>query len=233
MVDTSAEETDPELEGRLKAIDPGVIYLNPGKNLGYFGGARYGKEWLDREGTGFDALIVSNVDLTFETAGMAEIIRSYGDGETGVLAPAILEDGKDINPYKLERMNRKQQRRRILYLRCPALQKPVDMIRKIRKKQIQENREYPDGMKIYMGYGACMIFLEKYFASGCDLNLPLFLYGEEPYVSEMCLRHGLSIRYAPKIRILNIGHVSMGSIPSRTMRKYMIESAKYCIREFY
>ena len=232
VVDTSAEKTDGQLAGLLAAEDPGILYLNPGENLGYLGGARYGLNYLKKQGIRFDALIVANVDIRFETEHMVEAIRSY-DGETvGVLAPSILADGKDMNPYKMERMTKAQQQRRILYLQFPLLQKPVDAIRRLRKRQ-EQAVSHPDGEKIYMGYGACFIFLERYFEKGGDLDLPLFLYGEEPYVSEMCLRHGLDVIYAPRIVIRDIGHVSTSTIPSKKHRRYLIESARYCIRNFY
>ncbi len=232
VVDTSAEKTDPELEKRLRETGKNVMYLNPRENLGYFGAARYGLKWLQEKDIAFDALIVSNVDLRFETQNPAEIIRMYDTEGVGVLAPSILENGKDMNPYKLERMTRTQQERRILYLKHPAFQKAVDLIRGIRKKR-QQAVDYPDGIKIYMGYGACFIFLRRYFDKGGDLNLPLFLYGEEPYVAEMCRELGLDIIYAPKIRIQNVGHVSVSTMPSKRQRDYMIQSAEYCIEHFY
>ena len=74
VVDTSAEKTDPELEKRLRETGKNVMYLNAGENLGYFGGARYGLKWLTEKEIAFDALIVSNVDLRFETENPAGII---------------------------------------------------------------------------------------------------------------------------------------------------------------
>lgn len=232
VVDTSAEKTDPELEKALKDLREDVMYLNPGENLGYFGGARYGLSRVREKGIAFDALIVSNVDLRFETEDLVGVIQSYDAENAGVLAPSILSDGKDMNPYKLERMTRAQQERRILYLKHPAFQKGVDLIRGIRKQR-QQTAEYPDGMKIYMGYGACFVFLRRYFDRGGNLDLPLFLYGEEPYVAEMCRDLKLDILYAPRIRIRNVGHVSVSTMPSKRQREYMIRSAEYCIEHYY
>ena len=232
VVDTSAEKTDPELEKALKDYGANVVYLNPNENLGYFGGARYGLSWVRENEIAFEALIVSNVDLRFETQDLAVAIQSYDAENVGVLAPSILSDGKDMNPYKLERMTRAQQERRILYLKHPAFQKAVDLVRGIRKQR-QQTTEYPDGMKIYMGYGACFIFLKRYFDRGGNLDLPLFLYGEEPYVSEMCRDLKLDILYAPRIRIRNVGHVSVSTMPSKRQRDYMIQSAEYCIEHYY
>ena len=232
VVDSSAEKTDAGLAEALRAADPEILYLNPGQNLGYFGGARYGLKYLNENGIGFDALIVANVDIRFETEHLAEAIRSYDGEQTGALAPTILADGKDMNPYKTERMTKRQQQRRILYLRFPVFQRGIDAVRHLRKKTEQTIR-HPDGEKIYMGYGSCFIFFRRYFDRGGDLEMPLFLYGEEPYVAEMCLKTGLDILYAPRIVIRDIGHVSTNTIPSGKHRRYLIESAKYCIREFY
>lgn len=232
VVDTSAEKTDEQLAALLKKEDPDIVYLNPRENLGYMGGARYGLNRMKEQEIRFDALIMANVDIRFEIEHMAGVIRGYDGENVGVLAPSIIADGKDLNPYKMERMTKAQQRRRILYLRFPLLQKPVDAIRRLHK-QNEQAVTHPDGEKIYMGYGACFIFMARYFEKGGDLDLPLFLYGEEPYVSEMCLRHGLDVIYAPRIVIRDIGHVSTSTIPSRKHRRYLIESAKYCIKEFY
>ncbi len=232
VVDTSAEKTDETLEAALKIIDPEVLYLNPRQNLGYFGGARYGLNYMTDNHILFDSLIVSNVDLRFETENLAEVIHSYDQEKTGVLAPTILSGEKDMNPYKMERMTKAQQERRIQYLQHPYLQRGIDFVRKLRKKKNQEIN-WPDGQKIYMGYGACIIFMRRYFDLGGDLNLPLFLYGEEPYVAEMCLKLNLDMIYAPRILVRDIGGASTSKIPSKKHREYLIESARYCIREFY
>lgn len=232
IVDTSAEYTDATLKDMIAERFPEAIYLNPDNNLGYFGGIRYGKKYLDDNGIEFSALIISNVDLVFETEELGAAIKKYDRISTGVLAPSIISNGKDINPYKIHRMTKAQLRRRILYLQCPYLQKPVDIIRKYLKRQ-RIKAEYEDGQKIYMGYGACYVIFKRFFDLGGDLNLPLFLYGEEPFVSETCRRLNLDVIYASTIKIRDIGHVSTSQIPSKKHKKMLLDSARYCIREFY
>lgn len=225
VVDTSAEFYDSNLSTLLNEIDRSIIYLNPNDNLGYFGGARYGKKYVDSQKWDFDFLIVSNVDLRFDSKNISYEIKKYLGNDVGVISPAILTGGIDINPYKVDRMNKKQMKRRLAYLKHPVLAKIVDCIRKIRKKRINKIK-YPLGYEIYMTYGSCFIFTKHYFEVGADLNLPLFLYGEEPYVAEQCYQHSLKTIYVPSIRFLDIGHVSTSKIPSKKHLSYLIEDRK-------
>lgn len=231
VVDTSAELIDKNLEIQLNHINTGIVYINPNSNLGYFGGARCGIDYVNEEKISYDFLIVSNVDILFKTKDFVNLILNNISNEIGLISPSILVRENDINPYRLNKVSKKELKRRLMYLKHPNLQWIVNIFRSARKKLVKK-RKYDIGTSIYMTYGACFIFTKFYFEK-CDINLPLFLYGEEPYVAEQCRKNKLRIIYNPSIVIEDIGHVSTKKIPSKTQRNYLIESTLYCLNNYY
>ncbi len=233
VVDTSAEKTDSELESKINNIGDFLEYINPNENLGYFGGARQGIEFIKDNKLEYDFLVVSNVDIQFASEGFIGEILKRVRTDVGVISPSILDNKLDLNPYKVEKLTLSQMKRRLLYLEHTHLQWIVDIFRKAYKKKNKKRESYPSNTEMYETYGACFIFSRFYFVSGADINLPLFLYGEEPYVGEQCIKHNLKIIYAPEIVIKNKGKVSTGKIPNKIQNQYYIDATNYCIENFY
>ena len=234
VVDTSAEKTDLQLNNEIKKIDNSIEYINQYRNFGYFGGAGLGVQFVNDNKLEYDFLVVSNVDLMFDSDNfVGEILKKVRE-DIGVISPSIMSNQIDLNPYKLEKLTLAQMKRRLLYLKHPHLQWIVDIFRNLRKKKIQKTRaQYPSNTEMYETYGACFIFSKYYFEKGADINLPLFLYGEEPYVAEQCIKYNLKTVYAPEIVINNKGKVSTGKVRNKIINQYYIDATNYCIENFY
>ena len=174
IVDTSGAESIDYCND-IESIDPCVRYLNPKNNLGYIGGGRYGKRYLDEQGFEFEYLVVSNVDLRFVSWSIPDEIMKYSIENVGVISPSIVDNGSDLNPYKINRTSKEQMQNRLLYYKYYRLQGLVDMLRIIRKnilKQKSKNEVYAPGTKIYMTHGACFIFHTSLFCSWWEFGLP-------------------------------------------------------------
>ncbi len=67
VVDNSCDQLDPSLESALLGVDDRLVYINTGRNLGYLPGASKGIEYLNERGIEASFVVVSNVDIRFES----------------------------------------------------------------------------------------------------------------------------------------------------------------------
>lgn len=232
LIDNSNSFSREEIE------EQNIFYLNPKSNLGYFGAAQYGYQYICDQNILFDWIIVTNVDLFYKDSNSLDILceLDYRKRNLGVIAPSIMENGIDRNPFVLNPYTKKQIIVKKLFFShfftyfiynklCIMKQKIKEIIKK--KKVAVSNH-----MHIYMPYGAQMIFSKLYFEKGCNFSYPIFLYGEELFIGEECLKNKIYIEYINNIKIENIGHVSVSKISKEINRKYQLEAYNYILDRF-
>ncbi len=152
----------------------------------------------------------------------------------GLFSPRIIGRGGDLNPYRINRLTKRQIKNRILYFKYPQFRKIVDKLRELRKKyKANEGSVCQPGAKMFMTYGACFIFCDNYFKVGGDINTPLPLYMEEPYVGETCSRLHLDTVYLPSVVIKDIGHASTGKLSSKESDKILLEVTNLLYKMYY
>lgn len=207
------------------------------RNLGYFGGARYGLSQYLMENPLPDWVIVSNVDLTIadqsflERLGELELPR-----EIALVAPSIRSDltGIDQNPYMRVRpspwrmhLYKWLYRSRLLLngheLSSAAAHKLAALVR--RKSSLRESTSRQD---IYAAHGSFLIFTRTYFESGGDLDYPEFLFGEEIYIAEKIRSLKLRVIYTPSLAVVHEEHRSTKLFKSPEIARYVSSAATYC-----
>lgn len=236
LVDNSRDyNTGLEAEIRsLQYLD--VLYLDAEANLGYFNGAAFGYHYI-KEQYSFQWVIVCNVDIVIETNDIDSILDEFPDA--GVIAPAIIsvDSGFDKNPYRLFRTSKRVMKLKKIVFSNLLLAKVYGMVSSIRNELIKnkytEVSKCEEGTRIYLPYGACFIFSEKFFASGCKLDYPLFLFGEELYIAEQCREKELEIVYVPRIRFLNFEHASTSKLTSTFVIKKNMEAMDFILKNYY
>lgn len=236
LVDNS-REGNTELEAEIHSLQYlDVMYLDAEANLGYFNGAAFGYHHI-KERYSFQWVIVCNVDIVIQTNNIDSILDEFSDA--GVIAPAIISEdsGFDKNPYRLSRTSKRIMQFKKIVFSNLLLAKVYGIASSIRngliKNKYTEVSKCEEGTRIYLPYGACFIFSERFFTSGCKLDYPLFLFGEELYIAEQCREKGLDIVYVPRIRFLNFEHASTSKLTNAFITKKNKEAMTFILKNFY
>lgn len=205
--------------------------LSPKANLGYFGGAEYGRRnsaQIDQD----SIVAIVNPDIEFDADFFDVLLdcAQTSSEKTGVLAPNVINmpSGLPGNPFLSARPGlRYFQTRRIVNKN--ALFSSVWVLlyrlkRLVRPPQPAIGQGPEAALNIYAGHGSLLVFLPTYFRHGNTFALPSFLYSEELFVSEFCVKSGLSILLVPNLRARHHEHVATGLLPSASKRRFKYES---------
>lgn len=178
----------------------------------------------------YDYTIISNVDLMVEEDFFLKLAGYECQEDTGWIAPQIWseKEKRDKNPRQTDRYSlRKLQLLRLGY-QFPWLDtlytKTLYKRKKIQRKQ--------SGC-VYSGHGSFIILTKTYIARCGKVNYPVFLFCEEIYLAEQCLKAGLKVVYSPNMKVTDLEHVSTGKMDHRIYCKYNLEAIDYIIKSFY
>ncbi len=225
VVDNSTDESD---SARLKAVCreyKWIQRIDSGANLGYFGGLSRGLVQRPQDHSRF--VVICNNDLEFDTSFCSELLALEKNPRAFAICPDVLtSDGKHQNPHLLERVPAFRRFQFDLffshfYVACVLL-----FIRRLflhlfiaKPASIQERRE------IHMGVGACYVLTENYFSHFDNLDCPVFLYGEEVFMSAQIHSKGGVLIYEPRLRVNHAESAALSRIPKRL--KYEYERKSY------
>lgn len=247
------DNTDGELSGQL-AVDlrragSCALCLNPGGNLGYLGGARFGLEVLQSQGGMPQWVVVSNVDLTFDPLAFVEILEKIDATSVGVLAPSISSSltGRDLNPYMKSRPSALRMHAYKWVYRYYLTMCAYEWMSTVRVRLRARNRAVSTfkGREsvclggavhcepIYAGHGSIMAFSSEFFRRGGNLDHMPFLFGEEISVAEAARRIGLPIVWVPLIKVEHHEHVSVGKIPGDLKYGFLREATAHCADRYF
>jgi GT2 family glycosyltransferase len=243
LVDNSNLEKPFEFTEKIKS-HPFLHYIETGKNLGYFGGAREGLAYYLQNHPAYPQwILVTNVDLVF-TPHFFERLRELNNQQNiGMVAPSIISQkwNRDFNPKMLVRSSkRKIQLNQFLYSNFifqntyftgAYLYKWMRGL--LRGKDDPGNDPGQKRKKIYAPHGSCLIFKDSYFKLGGTLDLPNFLFGEEIFVGETTARLGLDVIYDPELVIHDYEHASVGFFVTPKINKFYRESIQSILKLYY
>lgn len=207
------------------------------RNLGYFGGARYGLSQYLKEKPIPDWVIVSNVDLAIpdhvflDRLGNLDLPR-----DVALVAPCIRSNltGIDQNPYLRVRPSPlRMHLYKWLYrsrLALNAHELSSTAVHRVAALFRPENpsRESNSRQEIYAAHGSFLIFTRSYFESGGDLDYPGFLFGEEIYVAEKIRSLKLKVMFDPSLVVVHEEHRATRLFKSPEIARYVATSATYC-----
>lgn len=197
-------------------------------NPGYFGGIKREMDKVDV--TVYDYCILSNVDLMVDEDFFERLATYDCTVNIGWIAPRIWSNAeqRDRNPKILNRYSlRKLQILRTFY-QFPILDTLYTKTL-YRKKKFES---HPAG-DIYAGHGSFIILTKRYFERCGKINYPVFLFCEEIYLAEQCLKAGLRVTYVPDIKVTDTEHASTGKMGHHFYCRCNYEAMQYIIREFY
>lgn len=222
-----------ERQSRLTNLRVRVVRCR--ENVGYFGGARAGVAGADLGPELYDYVCVSNVDLVVDPCFFTTLVYRKTDRDVGVLAPSIvsLKRKADLNP-KLEarvpswryRAFRITFSSRWLFIFHSWIS-TLSYSSGVRNTQRRESRD------IYAAHGSFFIFTKNFFMSGGALDYPVFLFGEEIFVAEICLSLGMRVVYDPDLQVQDVDHASTGAKTSEFKRVHYLEALNYVREKYY
>lgn len=204
-----------------------VIVFPFHENLGYFGAIHKMQQETPQN---YDFSILCNVDVTVEKDFFHKLANYQPTKDEGWITPAIIsvEDGCDLSPQATTRYSRKKLSVLHLFYTHPFL---LRLYEKTFYK-IKRSKSHP-ASTVYAGHGSFIILTREFFNRCGLIDYPVFLYGEEIYLGEMCYRHQLAVNYYPDIVVHDTGRVSTGKMKRSHYYQCNAEAIDYLIHTFY
>ncbi len=234
-------ESDKERDNYLKSIDTAskkaagkvsvdIFVANSTKedNPGYFGAVKRLMQNVEMDV--YDYTIISNVDLKIEEDFFLKLADYNCAADTGWIAPQIwsLLEKRDRNPQVKNRYSLRKLKILRTFYQFPILDKLYTHTI-YRKKKYKKHVAGP----IYAGHGSFIILTRQYFNHCGKINYPVFLFCEELYLAEMCMKAGLKVEYVPDIKVIDLEHVSTGKMSHHFYCHCNNEAMQYIMSTFY
>ena len=198
------------------------------KNLGYFGavGKMMSQESPDR----YDFAIISNVDVSVSEDAIVQMLIAHTETDTGWIAPCIYsrKEGRDRNPKIMARYSKQKLKVLRFFFRHPWIYNLYTHSAYKSKKLISHSAG-----KVYAGHGSFIILTKEFFARCGSINYPIFLFCEEIYLAEQCIRHQLTVEYMPDIKVYDEEHASTGTFKRRRYCQFNYDAIDYILRTYY
>lgn len=203
-------------------------------NVGYFPAAEIALRELAKSQRDYDYVSVSNVDLQLDPAFFTTLERMQVDSSTGVLAPSIISNKRksNLNPKIVNRPSRASLMITAAIFQYPWLFIAYQAISNIKSIVWNSRRSDPPEF-MYAPHGSFIVFTRRYLELGGNFSYPRFLFGEEIFVAESCLRMNLKIRLAPELKIHDIDHGSTSLQSARFISGEHTKSLRYLLKTYF
>jgi GT2 family glycosyltransferase len=195
-----------------------TVFVRRPDNPGYLeGGLTALRASSDRRGGLPDWAILSNTDLTFESAHLLEVLAEHDPATPLVLAPRITEgDARiDKNPHLLSARSPGRHRLNHQLTRTPALAfgylvlSRVKLEIRLRRAGRHDAGPAAVGSEMYSPYGAMLIF-SRGFLERDALPADVPITAEEYVVAEQARREGAPVLFEPRIHVHHEPHTTTG-----------------------
>lgn len=228
--------------GKLQVLTPVI-------NMGYYGAARYAFDNIVSNQIP-DWVIISNSDVT-PLHGIEFFYKNllkYDSNLPIVVSPMILQSGTNIEWQA--HMHKKMPRLRyfikkliynnklsIYFYELHSLVKRKIWLKyKFRfsnVETIQLKSINSDPTPIYSPAGAFTFFSKGFFVSGGSFDYKSFMYGEEIFVAEECLKIGAKVFYDDNIKIIHEGYSTTNFLKNPIVLKYKRDSINYIFNKYF
>jgi GT2 family glycosyltransferase len=221
IVDNNSTPEDVDALRRLQQEHPRVHLVLNESNLGYFRGLNVGLRYLREREPALNLIVVGNNDLVFPPDFVSALWANAALLERHwVIAPDLITlDGVHQNPHVLNAISKPRQAVYDLYFASYPLALSIRWIARITRRFTSrtDTGAHRIAGPIYMGYGACYILGPQFFRNFSELWAPVFLMGEEYFLSKQLGDRGQQVYYEPSIRVQHYDHASIDKLPSRQM----------------
>ncbi|MEZ4799090.1 MAG: glycosyltransferase [Flavobacteriales bacterium] len=214
--------------------NPAIRLFQPNKNLGYLGAAFFAyKQLVETERQNFDTFILSNFDLEFPNAHTLEkLVQEAELKKLEVFGPQIINipDGGKSNPMYEERISLSHLNRLLKVNSSMLLAIPYQLLHRLKKKK---SKTTSNKTSCYAIHGSMMCFASSFFKKSGTLDYPSFLYGEEIFIAEQCLKQDIKIGFIPSIEIIHKEHITTGSWKTRKHMQFLHDSLSWIKAHYF
>ncbi len=200
------------------------------RNLGYFGAVQAMTEQLQGIDA-YDYVAISNVDLEMPADFFVRLASLRVGPQVGWIANAILSglENRDRNPKIRQRYTPRRLKQLRLLFRFPILHYLYQHTLYLRKRVATQ----PAPTHIYAGHGSFILLTQAFVRQYPQLHYPVFLFGEEIYLAELCRQAQLQVRYEPSLIIRDTEHASTGRMRKSFYYRCNYEALDYLINTYY
>lgn len=207
-----------------------IHIINTDRNLGYFGGIKFGIEKFPIDT--LDYIIISNNDIQilnpdfFST--LEKKLNSYD-----IIAPSIkTHENIEQNPHRQSHLSKIRKLYYKIYFsnyfNAFCLTKIIAFKKNLLKNKFQTQEE----REIFSPHGAFIILSKSYFEKGGYIEDGYFLYGEEDSIAAIAEENKMKIGFVPHLRILHSESINTGKILTRAKYNYQKYANKYISRKY-
>ena len=214
----------------LKEIKIKYRIYEPNTNLGYLNGLFFGiNEYLKTEKALPRWIVFSNTDIQIKEL---PILKNEYSNDIWCIAPNIysLATNSYQNPHYKTKISKYKIKRLIFINSIPILSYIYTKLSEVKariKKKKEEKNQY-----VYAAHGAFFI-LNREFLKSFKLNYGAFLYSEEAFIAEKIFQAKKKIYYDNSLKIIHLEHTTTNLLSVGKKSKYIKESLKYILKEFY
>jgi len=243
FIDNSSEVDDIAVnELKSKTYNFNLNYFKS-QNLGYFPSTAAAVEKLAIHLNTYDYTIISNVDLSVSDDFFSNLKELNITQSVGAIAPTIYSKALDVD--RNPKIHQKPSLLKLIFLKflfgsslTHLLLRLINQTRLQLRQYLKSNAstikklDVTNNAKIYAGHGSFLILTRKLCAGLGNLDYPVFLFGEEIYVGETCIKFGLEVVYSPELVVYDSEHVSTGLMQPAAYRKFNAEALDYILKTF-
>ncbi|BDT72839.1 hypothetical protein os4_23840 [Comamonadaceae bacterium OS-4] len=221
LVDNASTEDERRILAEPGALPPDCTVLWSPKNVGYFDGLNLGITALWDNSTHYDAIVIGNNDLVFESSffeGMRR--RTEAFARHSVVSPDIITlDHEHQNPHVISSVSRFREIIWDLYFSSFWLSQLIGWFARLARSLVgrKDHQAHAHEGPISQGYGACYILTPRFFQNYRLLWSPGFLMGEEFYLARQLASHGEQMYYVPDIPVQHHDHATVSKLPSKRL----------------
>ena len=224
VVDNSTDRNDSALLAEFAISYPWIEILNPGENIGYFGGLNYGLTQLEKskkEGI----VIIGNNDLEFQSDFCTKLLTQKYQDNVFVICPSVITpEGYNQNPHILEKISTFRRFQFDVYFSHYYFAIILLFVKSLfQRDQPKRNLSSDTAKELHMGIGACYVLTSNFLKYFYRLNCPTFLYGEEAFLSDQVHSRGGILYFDPSLVVLHAESATLSKIPKRKSYEYAKE----------
>lgn len=243
FIDNSSDVDDIAVNSlKLQTYNFNLNYVRS-QNLGYFPSTAAAVEKLAIHLDDYDYTIVSNVDLSVSDDFFSNLKELNITDSVGAIAPTIYSKVLDVD--RNPKIYKKPSFLKLNILRflfefslTHLLLRLINQTRLQLRQNIKSNvstikkLHVSSNVKIYAGHGSFLILTRKLCASLGNLDYPVFLFGEEIYIGETCIKFGLDVVFTPELVVYDSEHVSTGLMQPSAYRKFNAKALDYILKNY-
>ena len=230
IVDNKSELNDVKLLEKIKEDYPSIQLILNQENSGYFKGLNIGIKYLRENYLEMEHIVIGNNDLVFPSDFITSLYSNKSVFEEyAVTSPDLITlDGVHQNPHVIEKVSKVREVIYDIYYSNYYFSVIIGHLAKLTRKFTgrKDQQQYKIAREIYSGYGACYILGPLFFRNFELLWAPVFLMGEEFFLTKQLEKKGLSVYYEPSISVNHHDHATMGTLPGRKHWKISRDSHK-------